>query len=192
MDNKLDFIVIDFETANFDRYSAIEVGLVRYVGGKAVDSMEALIKPPSNYFITEWTEKIHHLSYDDVKDCPTFDEVWSKQVMPFINKTPKLPLVAHNAMFDMSVIRGSCEYYGMDIPNIKYFDSLKIAKKVWPEDSHKLTDLGAKFNIEYNAHDALEDSYTCGKIILIAADLLQCDSVGSLLFNLHLCLSPLN
>lgn len=191
MNNKLDFIVIDFETANWQRNSAIQVGLVRFVGGQEVDSMVALIKPPTTYFVEEWTKTIHGLCYEDVKDAPYFDEVWTNEVMPFINKTPNLPLVAHNATFDMSVIKGCCEYYGLDIPNIKYFDSLAIAKKVWPDVSHKLTSLGEQFNIQYRAHDALEDSRTCGKIVLIAAEEKNCNSVGLLLFTLHLTLKPL-
>ena len=183
--NKLDFIVVDFETANFDRYSAIEIGLVRFVGGVEVDSMEALIKPPTTYFIQEWTDNIHHLTYDDVKNSPTFDEVWNNEVMPFINKTPKLPLVAHNAQFDMSVIRGSCEFYALEVPKFRYLDTLRISRKLWPELSHKLTDLGEHFNIQYRAHDALEDSRTCGKILLLAAEEKGAQSVGDLLFKIN-------
>ena len=103
--------------------------------------------------------------------------------MPFINKTPNIPLVAHNGnMFDMPVIRNCCEYFGMDTPNLKYFDSLIIAKKTWPElDSHRLTALGEYFNIDYLAHDALEDSRTCGQIIKFAADKWGVNSIEELL-----------
>ena len=38
--------------------------------------------------------------------------------------------------------------------------------------SHTLTELGTHFCIEYLAHDALEDSRTCGQIIKLAADRL--------------------
>ena len=39
-------------------------------------------------------------------------------------------------------------------------------------ESHKLTEIGTHFCIEYLAHDALEDSRTCGQIIKLAADRL--------------------
>ena len=190
-DNKLDYIVIDFETANFDRYSAIQVGLVRFIGGEEKDSLESLIKPPTSFFIKEWTEKIHGLTLEDVKDAPCFDEVWENKVMPFINQTPNLPLVAHNAIFDMSVIRESCEFYGLDVPKIRYFDTLPLARKMWPELSHKLPDLGKHFNIKYKAHDALEDSRTCGLIVKIAAEEKKCTNIGQLLFSNNLCLKPI-
>lgn len=183
MIDKLNYIAIDFETANYYKNSACSVGLVRFIDGKEIDSCYSLIHPAKMYFIPEWTETIHHISYDDVRDKPYFPEVWDTIVMPFINKTPNIPLVAHNGnMFDMPVIRNCCEYFGMDTPNLKYFDSLIIAKKTWPElDSHRLTALGEYFKIDYLAHDALEDSRTCGQIINNAAEKWEVNSIAELL-----------
>ena len=182
MTDKLDYIAIDFETANQYRNSACSVGLVRFVDGQEADSCYSLIHPAKMYFIPEWTEQIHHISYKDVRNKPYFPEVWDSPVMPFINQTPDFPLVAHNGnMFDMPVIKGCCDYFGMNLPQFDYFDSLIIARKTWPKISHKLTDLGAYFGIEYLAHDALEDSRTCGKVIKLAADKWGVNSVKELL-----------
>ena len=183
MNNKLDYIAIDFETANYYKNSACSVGLVRLIDGKETDSVYSLIHPAKMYFIPEWTETIHHISYDDVRDKPYFPEVWDTIVMPFINKTPDIPLVAHNGnMFDMPVIKNCCEYFGMEVPKLEYFDSLIVAKKTWPDlESHRLTALGEYFKIEYLAHDALEDSRTCGQIIKISADKWGVNSIEELL-----------
>lgn len=179
--NKLDYIVIDFETANWNRNSACAVGLVRFINGKETDSVSSLIKPPTGFFIKEWTETIHGICYDDVRNKPYFPEIWQQIVMPFILKTPALPLVAHNATFDMSVIKGCCSQYKMDVPDLNYFDSLPIARRTWPElKSHKLTSLGEIFHIQYKAHDALEDSRTCGKIVALSADKWNVTSVEEL------------
>ena len=106
MIDKLNYIAIDFETANYFKNSACSVGLVRFIDGKETDSCYSLIHPAKMYFIPEWTETIHHISYDDVRDKPYFPEVWDTIVMPFINKTPNIPLVAHNGnMFDIPVIK---------------------------------------------------------------------------------------
>ena len=183
MNNKLDYIAIDFETANYYKNSACSVGLVRFIDGKETDSVYSLIHPAKMYFIPEWTETIHHISYNDVRDKPYFPEVWDTIVMPFINKTPDIPLVAHNGnMFDMPVIKNCCEYFGMEVPKLEYFDSLIVAKKTWPDlESHRLTTLGEYFKIEYLAHDALEDSRTCGQIIKISADKWGVNSIKKLL-----------
>jgi len=183
MIDKLNYIGIDFETANYYKNSACSVGLVRFIDGKETDSCYSLIHPAKMYFIPEWTETIHHISYDDVRDKPYFPEVWDTIVMPFINKNPDIPLVAHNGnMFDMPVIKNCCEYFGMEIPKLQYFDSLNIAKKTWPDfQSHRLTALGEYLKIDYLAHYALEDSRTCGQIIKNAAEKWKVNSITELL-----------
>ena len=85
-------------------------------------------------------------------------------------------------VFDMNVIRKCCEYYGMDMPNINYFDSLRIAQKTWTEfETHKLTYLAEQFGIVYDAHNALEDSLTCGKIVTLAAQKQSVKTIQELL-----------
>jgi len=177
-----DYIAIDFETANTYANSACSVGLVRFIDGKEADSVYTLIKPAKMYFIPEWTEEIHHISYGDVRDKPQFAEAWDCIVAPFVAKTPELPFVAHNAAFDMNVIRSCCEYYGMEKPSAKYFDSLRIAQKTWTDFScHRLTHLAERFSIRYDAHNALDDSRTCGKIVELAAQKHETASLEELL-----------
>ena len=182
MNDKLDYIAFDFETANYYKNSACSIGLVRFINGKETDSVYSLIHPAKMYFIPEWTQEIHHISYDDVRDKPYFPEVWDTIVMPFINKTPGIPLVAHNGkIFDIPVIQNCCDYFGMEVPELTYFDSLLVARKTWPEfESFRLTDLGNRFNINYTAHDALEDSRTCGLVVNLAAKHWNVNSVDEL------------
>lgn len=144
--------------------------------------MYLLLYPVKMNLISEWTEQIHCISYGDMHGKSYFPEIWDTIVMPFIKKTPDVPLVAHNASFDMNVIRQCCEYYGMPVPQISYFDSLAVARRTWPElENHRLTYLGQHFGIVYNAHDALDDSRTCGKIIALAAEKWGVDDVDGLL-----------
>lgn len=178
----LDYVAIDFETANTYANSACSVGLVRFIDGQEVASLYSLICPAKMYFIPEWTEEIHHISYDDVRNKPQFPEAWNTLVAPFLEQVPGLPLVAHNAGFDMNVIRSCMDYYGMPVPQLYYFDSLKVAQRTWPElECHRLTYLGEKFLIQYDAHNALDDSRTCGKIVWLAAKAQDADSVDGLL-----------
>lgn len=183
----LDYIAIDFETANQNGESAISVGLVRYINGIEVDSLYELICPPTDYFVPEWINEIHHIHYDDVKNKPKFPEVWDNKVVPFIEKTPGVPLVAHNAKFDISVIWNACNFYHHIIPRYEYFCSLQVSKKVWPEfERHALTFLGEKFGITYIAHEALEDSRTCAMVVKLAAQKLNAHSVEELLKKCNL------
>ncbi|GMO31667.1 MAG: 3'-5' exoribonuclease [Termitinemataceae bacterium] len=160
--DKFDFAAIDFETGQYSRESAISIGLVKYIDGKKVDSYYSLIKPPKMYIRADFT-KIHGLTLDDVRDAPDFSKIWEPNILPFIDG---LPLVAHNAEFDMGVLRAVLEWYDIAPPSLHYFCSLKIARKTWTElNSHALSALGRHFGIVYNAHNALDDAETCAEIV---------------------------
>ncbi|MCQ2586339.1 MAG: 3'-5' exonuclease [Treponema sp.] len=161
----MDFVAIDFETGTQHKNSAISVGLVKYEGSERTDSFYSLIKPPVLY-IDPFNTSIHHLTIENVIDAPTFDQIFP-QIQSFVGK---LPFVAHNAGFDMNVLKATLLHYGMQVPAYKYFDSVHLSRKIFPElESHKLTCLGDYFNIEYDAHNALADADTCAKVILHCA-----------------------
>ena len=109
----MEYFAIDFETANGYHNSACSVGVVRFVDGKEKDSVYSLIKPAKMYFKPEFID-IHHISYDDVRDKPQFPEVWQTIIVPFLgterNEKKQINFIAHNARFDMDVIR-SCYNY---------------------------------------------------------------------------------
>ncbi|MCL1865284.1 MAG: 3'-5' exonuclease [Spirochaetes bacterium] len=161
-----DFIAIDFETATYSPDSAISIGLVKYHNYKPIGSYYSLIRPPKLYIRPDFTA-IHGLVLTDVKDAPDFKYIWEHEVEEFIGTTI---LAAHNAAFDMRVLRSTLKYYDVPVPAVSYFCSCKLSKKVWPVcRSHSLSNLAARLNIIYNAHNALADAETCGKIINLCA-----------------------
>lgn len=182
---------IDFETANDYPNSACSVGVVRFVDGIEQDSVYSLIKPAKMYFKPEFID-IHHISYDDVRNEPQFPEVWQTIVEPFvgIGKTEPIYFVAHNAKFDMGVLKACLDYYGMPDPNIDFACTLQIARQTWKNfERHKLTFLADKFGIEYNAHNAFDDARTCGKIFSMAAEKSKC-STEELFSKYRICYFP--
>ncbi len=167
----MEYFAIDFETANEYPNSACSVGVVKFEDGVEKDSVYTLIKPAKMYFRPDFTD-IHGISYGDVRNSPQFPEAWQTMVEPFLESRKDGPIVfvAHNARFDMNVIRGSCGYYGMPVPDAQYACTLQIAHKAWKGfDSHRLAHLAERFGIVYDAHNALADSQTCGKILSLAA-----------------------
>ncbi len=167
----MEYFAIDFETANECSNSACSVGVVKFEDGVEKDSIYTLIKPAKMYFRPDFID-IHGISYGDVRNTPQFPEAWQTIVEPFLQSRKDGPLVfvAHNASFDMNVIRGCCGYYGMPVPDAQYACTLQIARKAWKGfDSHRLLHLAERFGIVYDAHNALADSQTCGKILSLAA-----------------------
>jgi DNA polymerase-3 subunit epsilon len=162
-----DFITIDFETATGSRESAISIGLVKYRNFLPVSSYYSLIRPPRLYIRPDFTE-LHGLTVDDVKDAPDFGYIWKNEIKRFIGKTP---LAAHNAAFDMGVLKAVLEYYELPVPELPYFCTLELARHTWTKlKSHALTALAKEFGIIYNAHNALDDALTCGKLVQMAAE----------------------
>ena len=175
----MNFVSIDFETANYSRESACSVGLIKYHNGKEIDSYYSLIQPPVLFIRPDFTE-IHGLTVEDVKKAPTFLEIWN-DVWSFIDEEI---LVAHNASFDMGVLNAVLNLYNIPKPEFTYFCTLKLARRAWPElKLHKLTELAKNFGITYKAHHALADAQTCGDIVIRAAKKYKSNTVKDLLLN---------
>jgi len=162
-----DFITIDFETASCKPESAISVGLVKYHDYQPVSTYYSLICPPNLYIRSDFTE-IHGLTVNDVKDAPDFSFLWKNEIRRFIGDTM---LAAHNAPFDMRVLKAALEWYEFNVPELQYFCTLNLARHAWSKlNSHALTALAQNFGIVYNAHNALDDALTCGKLVQMAVE----------------------
>ena len=162
----MNFISIDFETAKYSHESACAVGLVKFINGEPKDTYYSLIRPPKLYIRPDFTD-IHGLTVEDVKDAPRFSQIWDSAIKPFIGD---LPLAAHNAKFDMDVLKTVLMWYKLPVPKLPYFCTCNLSRRTWPElRSHALTALANNFKIIYNAHNALEDALTCGKLVQMSA-----------------------
>ena len=61
----------------------------------------------------------------------------------------------------------------MKWPKFSYADTVKIARRVWPElENHKLNTIADHLNVRFKHHDALEDAKMCAAILIRAAEKL--------------------
>jgi DNA polymerase-3 subunit epsilon len=98
---------------------------------------------------------------------------------PFIGD---FPLAAHNAMFDMGVLGAVLDWYDLDIPKLPFFCTCILARNTWAGlKSYSLTNLAKYFGIVYNAHNALDDAMTCGKLVQMSAQKFGSANVEELL-----------
>lgn len=164
----LDFTAIDFETANSSMASACSVGLVKVRDGQIVDRIGWFIRPPSGHdHFVDWNTRIHGITADMVADAPT----WVDQMPDLLAFAGDDHLVAHNAGFDMGVIKAACTATALEVPTYSYFCSLQIARTTYVLDSYKLPSvaLAAGFQ-DFPHHDAVADAEACAAIIIHAAD----------------------
>jgi DNA polymerase III subunit epsilon len=160
----MNFIAIDFETANEQRNSACEIGVCVVRNNQVVESKAWLIRPPELRF-NSFNTYLHGISAKDVAGQPEFDVLW-RELYPYL--AGQLVL-AHNAGFDMSVLRSLMDYYAIPYPDLQYSCSLLMAKKVWlRQPSYRLNALATMLDIPLNHHRALSDAIACAHIALRA------------------------
>lgn len=160
----VDFVAIDFETADNGRDAACSVALVVVKGGRVVDSISRLIRPPRRRVM--YTE-IHGLTWEDVKDAPDFAGVWPDLAEAVAGAGF---LAAHNASFDRRVLEGCCAAYGLPIPAKPYLCTVQLARDVWNLRPTKLPDVCRHLCLTLNHHDALSDATACANIVLAAVE----------------------
>lgn len=171
----MSIIAIDFETANEERGSACSVGLAWIEQGAVTRVEERLIRPRDNRF-SPFNISIHGIHPEHVADAPEFPEVMEE----FGDDLAGALLIAHNAAFDMGVIRAACSEYGLISPEVDYLCTLKMSQRIWTAlSSHRLNALAEFFDIAFTHHNAAEDAYACARIALAAAQEVGVDDVRS-------------
>jgi DNA polymerase III epsilon subunit-like protein len=187
----LDYVALDFETANSARNSACSIGLAKVENGKVVNTFSSFIKPPENYF-APINISIHGITPAHVAKAPAFDQVWP-ELIDFIGDNL---LISHGARFDGSVLLACLDTFGLPVPNNLIACSLQAARNVWPElPSHKLPYLMKQIGIDYLAHNALQDAVAISPIIKSMANSIAwnndiyslLDSASSFPFPLRKC-----
>lgn len=172
-----DFTCIDFETANNELNSACSIGLVAVKDLKIVKEEYFLIKTPTSYFNPKNTD-IHGITYDMVKNEPSFEELWENLKHYFLASHY---MAAHNARFDMSVLYQAAAVYGLEIPNFTYLDSITFSSKV-RDSKNSLEACAEYFGIDLGVHhNALDDARTCAQIMIAAVNKSRFKTIHSYL-----------
>lgn len=174
----VDFTAIDFETANSQSASACAVGLVRVRNGLVVEREAWLIRPPAqcDNFL-DFNIKIHGITPDMVAEAAGWVEQFDR-MHGFIGDDI---VVAHNASFDMGVIKGACAATVLPTPKYRYLCSVQVARKTYELDSYRLPSAAAAAGFaEFAHHDALADAEACAAIIMDAALRFEVPSVDAL------------
>lgn len=163
----LDFTAIDFETANSSSASACSVGLVRVRDGQVVASDGWLIRPPAGHDrFFDINVSIHGITPDAVAAAPG----WTTQLPRLLDFIGDDVLVAHNAGFDVAVLRRACEATDAVLPALRSVCTVQLARKTYTLDSYRLPLVAAAVGfLDFAHHDALADALACAHIAIDAA-----------------------
>ncbi|MFA7115861.1 MAG: exonuclease domain-containing protein [Bacteroidales bacterium] len=160
----MDFITIDFETASNKYASPCEIGLTFVKNDRIIGTKSWLIRPLNNEY-SWYNIKIHGIQPEETENEPEFDQIW-EEIQPLVENQF---LIAHNAAFDMRILRNTLELYHLPFPTLDYSCSCIFSKTVWPDiPSYGLAPLCEMNHITFKHHRAGDDSEATAKLILIA------------------------
>ena len=117
------FIVFDVETPNRynNRISAIGITVVE--DGAVGDEFYSLVNPET--YFDDFNTQLTGIDADMVADAPNFPALWQR-IVPLMNSGI---LVAHNAVFDLCVLKKCLADYGIDWrPYTRYLCTVQIGR----------------------------------------------------------------
>lgn len=172
----LRFAAIDFETATAERGSACAMALTIVERGRLVDTRKWLIRPPGNEY-SPFNTVVHGIKPEDTQNAPEFYEVWGEARDAIADR----PLVAHNASFDMSVLRSALDHSSAEWPQFAVYCTLQLSRRVWPGLlSYSVPSLAHFLGLAVERHhDPAADSWACAEIARGVCAATATDDLGA-------------
>jgi DNA polymerase III epsilon subunit-like protein len=182
----LNYTAIDFETANSYRGSPCAVGLVRVRDGIPVVEQRWLMRPPEavDHFdaFNTW---IHGITEDMVANEPRWKHLLPN-IVDFIGDDV---VVAHNAGFDIGVIRYACAVDNIEWPEMRFLCTMVLARRALSLPSYRLPfvldALGGRID---DHHDPLADARAVVEVVHGLASRNSVDNLDALADSVGVCI----
>lgn len=181
------FTAIDFETANGFRGSPCAVGLTKVRDGRIVEEASWLMRPPQGHdHFDSRNIAIHGITSGMVADSPRFGDLFP-EIGGFIGSDV---IVAHNAAFDLGVIRSALEVSALAGPAWDYACTVVLSRKSYSLPSYSLPFVAEAAGVPLlTHHDAVEDARACAGIMIDIARRYDAHTVEDVLGSHSLALS---
>ncbi|SDB80416.1 DNA polymerase-3 subunit epsilon [Raineyella antarctica] len=166
----LDFVAIDFETANGARTSACAVGVAVVENGRLTHRDSWLIRPPGP--ATRFEPRNIQIHGITAADCRARGIGWPETERRLSTLTRDRIAVAHNATFDQGVWAAANGVTGIGSRTAAFCCSLELARRTVDSPNHKLSTVAQALRLPpFAHHDAGEDALTAARIVLEVARL---------------------
>lgn len=160
----MDFVALDFETANADLASICQVGIVTFRAGEPVDTFSSLINP--NDFFDGMNVSIHGIDEERVRDAPSF-----KDVFPELTSRMSDAVVVCHSLFDRAAMQRASERHRLQDLSCRWLDTTRVVRRAWSQyarSGYGLANLTQEFGLKIKHHDASEDARATGMILIKA------------------------
>jgi len=157
----MNFVAIDFETANAKRSSICSVGVAVVRRWKIVKTESFLVKPIPNYYAA-YNSLIHGLTEKDTRYAKTFKAQW-KDLRKYMDKQV---VVAHNASFESSALRSVLDAYSLPYPDLEYHCTLRLTQASLKLRRYSLDHVCRHLKIPLKHHHAESDAIACALVAI--------------------------
>ena len=155
------FLVFDVETADTLHSKICSIGITLIDNWEISKAQNIFVNPECKF--SKSNTQIHGLTEQDVASSDIFPVVWENIKPLFFERV----VIAHNALFDLSVLRKTLNYYGIDEPEIRFLDTLQMSQDAYPDfPSHALSSICNELGISLTHHDSGSDCEATAKIFL--------------------------
>ncbi len=165
------YVVFDTETTGFNaggKDQMIEIGAVKIRNGEIIETFDELINP--NRSIPKKITELTNITDEMVKNCDN-EEVVTKRFIEFFGD---LPLVAHNAKFDMSFLNAAVKKYGFKTLNNTVIDTLELSRIMDSSyNKHSLSALVKRYNVEFDEEGHHRADYDASATAKVFAKMIQ-------------------
>ncbi|WP_245155637.1 3'-5' exonuclease [Paracoccus ravus] len=177
--SQLTFVVFDTETTGLAMTDRIvQIAGLRIMGGHLTgERFETLVNPGRP--IPAAASAIHGITDADVADAPALREVLAS----FRHFTDEAVLVAHNAPFDMGLLRAAEKDTGVQFPN-RVLDTVLLSAMLWGQAApHTLEALAERLGVAippHARHSAMGDAEATAAIFLRMIPALEAKGLDKL------------
>lgn len=121
-----------------------------------IESRHWLIRPPEQAdWFDGWNIAIHRITAEMVADAPRWKDILPA-IVDFIGDDI---VIAHNAGFDLGVIRYACALDNVEWPELRFLCTLVLARRALALPTYRLPFLAETLGIAFDDHhDALADA----------------------------------
>ncbi|MFC9475937.1 exonuclease domain-containing protein [Nocardia sp. NPDC056952] len=145
----LSFAAIDVETANPTHGSICAIGVTVVRDGIAVTTRSMLCRPPAGVdSFSPHNVRIHGIKPGDVAEQPTFAE----RLPEVLALVGDLPVVAHNARFDMGNLTRACGFTGVPLPMWDFGCTLSWSGQQLRLESYGLANVAQALGVSLDKH----------------------------------------
>lgn len=168
-------VVFDFETTGLDSQQdrIIEIGAEKLVNFEVVDKFSTLVH--TKVELTPEIQKLTGITPDMLTGQPPIEEVLPR----FFDFIDGCLLVAHNAEFDLMMMKAAATRLGYDM-DLPCFCTLKMARTILPQlENRKLDTLAQHYGLTFgsrhrSAGDVRVTSEVLRNLVTVDGDGLEC------------------